>query len=236
MSMKATLQKIVSLQELGERIRRCEQQKQRLAGDVEKEDRRRSALEQELRDVGSRLIEGQKAADAYDLKISTAEQENKRMEVELNTTRHQREYDAIRQVIASHEADIQKWEDEELAALEAVDVLRRKRDEVRRQIEQQKQLLHEVSRRAAEEQRKCDRELAELRAQSDAQRKQIDATVLAAYERIAPSRAGQGLAEVRDRVCQGCYTTITKQMENLLMGDEELIYCPSCGRILMLAD
>ena len=74
-----------------------------------------------------------------------------------------------------------------------------------------------------------------MQQQAEQLKGQIDQEVLRPYERLARSRPGSALVEVKARVCQGCYTTLTKQQEILLMRDASVVFCDTCGRMLMLA-
>ena len=236
MAVRVKLEKLLLLQRLNEQIATCQKDREALSLDVRRAEQQLHDLEEDLNVLKARLLAAQKAADAHELKISEAEQESKRLETQLNTTRHQREYDAIMAAIASRKADVEKWEDEELALLDAVDDARKGMREDHERIEKQRSALQELTEQVEQQQRKYDQELAELGRKQKALRGTVDGDVLSAYERIAGSRGGQGLAEVRGRVCQGCFTTITKQKENELMRDEEVLYCTSCGRLLMLAE
>ena len=60
--------------------------------------------------------------------------------------------------------------------------------------------------------------------------------MLEVYRRVARERGDTALVMVRNRICQGCFTTVTKQTENELLRDEEVVHCHSCGRILMLTE
>jgi len=232
--MKETLEKILLLQRLNGKIETCKKDREALWLDIQKEEGRLHELEEQLSELREQLVQAQKAADLHEVKIKGAEAENKRLQTQLNTTKHQREYDAIRSAIISRLADIEKWEDEELELLETVDDAKRRIRDGQEQAEKLRQALQDLRRQVEQGQRKYDLELAELGAKREALRKGIDPEVLAAYERIADSRGGEGLAQVRGRVCQGCYTTITKQMENELMRGEKAVYCASCARLLML--
>jgi len=234
--MKETLEKILLLQRLNEKIETCKKDREALWLDLQKEEERLHEMENQLSELREHLVQVQKAADLHEVKIKGAEAENKRLQTQLNTTKHQREYDAIRSAIISRQADIEKWEDEELELLEAVDDAKRRIRDGQEQVEKLHQALEDLRKQVEQGQRKYDLELAELEAKREALRKGIDPEVLAAYERIADSRGGQGLVQVRERVCLGCYTTITKQMENELMRGEKAVYCASCGRLLMLAE
>jgi hypothetical protein len=60
--------------------------------------------------------------------------------------------------------------------------------------------------------------------------------VLVQYEKLLASREGQAMAELDGRVCQGCYVSVPNNIYVRLARRTELVFCPSCGRILFLRD
>jgi predicted nucleic acid-binding Zn-ribbon protein len=56
------------------------------------------------------------------------------------------------------------------------------------------------------------------------------------YEKLLASREGQALAELDGRVCTGCHVSVPNNIYVRLARATELVFCPSCGRILYLRD
>lgn len=236
MSLRQILSQIADLQALNSDIQREKKDRDSLRLDVERQQALLKELTRRVDEGKERKIAGQKAADALELKVREHEDTVARLDVQLNVTKHQDEYDKIRQSIASHKADIAKWEDEELELLQQTDDLKREEATLAAQLAEAGEGLQRVERTVAERAAQHDQRISELQQQRDALEAHIDPRVLNAYRRVAGSRDESALAEVKSRICQGCHTTITKQTENLLLHDAEIVYCHSCGRILMLAE
>jgi predicted nucleic acid-binding Zn-ribbon protein len=60
----------------------------------------------------------------------------------------------------------------------------------------------------------------------------IDAAALRLYDRLRTTRGGQAVAEVKQRICQGCRVSLTAAYEQRLRHGDTLVTCQSCGRIL----
>jgi len=60
--------------------------------------------------------------------------------------------------------------------------------------------------------------------------------VLGTYEKLLEAREGQAMAELDGRVCQGCYVSVPNNIYVRLARNTELVFCPSCGRILYLRE
>ncbi|KPK57774.1 MAG: hypothetical protein AMK73_09785 [Planctomycetes bacterium SM23_32] len=232
--MKQTLQQILALQDVNRRIEQFHRDADALSADVRGQQRLLAEKKRRAEQAHQQRLDAARQADATELRIEEAEEEVQRLRTQLNVTRHQDEYDVIRQSILSHQADIQKWEDEGLKALQSVDELTGEQERLAQEAREAEQELRQMEARGATQQQELDRRAAELEREREELRNQINPDVLSAYDRLSGHHHGLPLARVRDRVCLGCYTRITKQTENRLMHGEEIVYCHSCGRMLML--
>jgi len=234
MSLKQTLDKLLLLQSLNRDLDRLSRDKAALQQDI---DHQRSLLEQ-MRQERERLknerVENQKKADSLELKIRETEQTNARLQVQLNTTKHQSEYDAVRKSIMSNMADISRWEDEELQLLERTDALRRQEAELDARLEAESEGLKRIEQSVAQDSADYERRMRELTERREHLRREIDPETLSIFDRIARSRGATAIVKVKGRICQGCYTSLPKQTENELMRGTRLVYCHNCGRILVL--
>jgi predicted nucleic acid-binding Zn-ribbon protein len=234
--MKETLERIQVLQDLAGQIEQLHRDKEMLQLDVRNREQVLAERKRSAEQTHQQRVDAAKVGDATQLKIEKAEQEIEKLNAQLNVTKHQKEYDAIRKSILSHQADVQKWEDEELASLQTVDELSEESARIAEQIAAAQGALEqtkdEVSRRSAE----LDCRIRELADEHSQLREQIRPAVLSAYERLSNANLRDPLATVKKRVCQGCFTQITKQTEIRLLRGSEIVYCHSCGRMLLLPD
>jgi len=234
--MKQQLAELLSLQEISGKVVQARRDIERLSIDVRNQKRLLDELKRRAEQVQAQRIEATKKADALQLNIEGAEQQIEKFKVQLNVTKHQKEYDAIQQGMLSRRADISKWEDEELDALQAVDDLRSQQERLAQEIADAERDLQRIQDGVARDAKQLTEHLLDLEAQEAHKREKVNPDVLAAYQRLSASRPHNALAEVRGRICQGCHTQITKQTENLLMRGVEIVYCHSCGRMLILTD
>ncbi|MCK4284345.1 MAG: hypothetical protein KAX44_08520 [Candidatus Brocadiae bacterium] len=234
--MKETLQHIQSVQNLS---RRMGQIRSKLDASSARTRVQAKLIEEKQRradQVHKQRLEATKEADANQLQIDEAEQEIARLKVQLNVIKHQKEYDAIQHAILSNIADIRKCEDQELAALQAIDDLTEEEELLRAEIRQSQSALQETRDESEGQAAELHQRLQKLQEEQQQLRQQINPNVLAAYDRLIPSRHNDAIAPVKNHTCRGCFTRVTKQTENLLMRGEKIVYCHSCGRMLMLPD
>ncbi len=236
MGMRETLEKLHALQEANSRISQLRRDRDALLIDVDNQTRLMDLKKRRAEEVHEKRLERTREADQVQLQIEEGEEEIARLRGKLNIVENQREYDAVQHMIASHKADIQKWEDEALGALQAIDDLAEQEERLATEIRQATAELETVKSRCGEEAAQYDRRIEQVEQERDRIREQATPEVLSVYDRLALRHPQNALAVVTTRVCSGCYTQITKQTEVLLMRDETLVHCHSCGRILMLQE
>ena len=82
------------------------------------------------------------------------------------------------------------------------------------------------------EQESLSRDLADLQTERSAAIGTIDSEFLKAYEKIRQQRRGVAVAEVTENACKACGTTLTAALQQSARHATQLVFCPSCGRIL----
>jgi predicted nucleic acid-binding Zn-ribbon protein len=234
--MRQTLEQLRAYQELMQQIAQREHDAEMLNADVRNAERTVRERAQRRDESHQQRLETVKQGDALQLRIEEAEEQIKRLDIQLNSIKNTDRYKAVQESIASHQADIDKWEDEALASMQRAEELATNEENLAEGLGQAEQDLRATQAEVDAEREKLADKVAALRHEADTLRRQVDPNVMAAYDRLAASRKGTALAEVRNRVCQGCRTQITKQSENMLMKNHEIVYCHSCGRMLILGD
>lgn len=59
----------------------------------------------------------------------------------------------------------------------------------------------------------------------------VEPEILKIYEKLLKNKKDRVLVPIENRVCQGCYITLTAQHENLVRKGEKLVFCEYCSRI-----
>jgi uncharacterized protein len=59
----------------------------------------------------------------------------------------------------------------------------------------------------------------------------VNNEVLKIYEKLLKNKKDRVVVPIENRVCQGCYITLTAQHENLVRKGEKLVFCEYCSRI-----
>lgn len=154
------------------------------------------------------------------------------LKVKLNLVKKNDEYKALQNQIAHDNTAKGKAEEDILTALEESET---RTAEVARLEAEVKAFADEVAalERQIEEQSSAQAaQLRELEAAITHSEGVIDEEHRERYRRLVARYGADALAACEDRACQGCYTSVTPQMENELINADALTFCLSCGRLL----
>ena len=169
-------------------------------------------------------------------------------EVQINTARISKSQDKLTSV---------KTNKEYQALLKAIDDIKEKNsaieDEMIGCLEQMETTEEDLAEKGdalkhQQIQINAEKESIERGAETDRQRlesaqniirqlaKEVDATLMADYNRVKNIVKVRALVPVLKAVCQGCHINIPPQMFNELQRGDQLKFCPHCGRIIFWDD
>jgi len=188
----------------------------------------------------------QAALDAAKRRVMEIESRRKELELEVKglkeridkysnqqlQTKKNDEYRALANEIDNCRRQITGIEDQEIecmeqteAALKEVKAAQAVADTARRDMESQ---VGELNQREAT----LQRELAEVEAARDTAAEAVEVTARNRYQRLFDSKGGRVLVGVQHGVCGGCHMRLPTQIVVQVRGDQELVTCPNCARIL----
>lgn len=123
-------------------------------------------------------------------------------------------------------------EDRELEAMLEVERAQAASQQARENLKNVEARLGSEHRDLLSEQEQLSCELENLRDERQAAVLAIPADMLALYENLRQQRRGVAVAEVSESACGACGTTLTPAQQQSARHAAQLVYCPSCGRIL----
>ena len=195
----------------------------------------------------SRVADAQSSLDGAKLKLKQLESERKRLELEVESkktqiekyalqqfqTKKNDEYRALAHEIDGCKANIVALDDQQLTLMEQAEVVQK---ELSGSTQVANLAKNEVDTHLAsltEREQALKRELEELEAGYDQLEAAIgDESVLDRYKRLRKHKGDKTVVGIEHSVCGGCHMKLPTQIVVSCQGDQEVMSCPNCGRIL----
>ena len=227
------LLKLVKLQEIDKRIMELESLKGDIPEQVESLKDKLSIIQENLSTSSNELETAKKLHRQTEMESKLLTDKLNKYKEQLYSVRTNKEYDAITSEIENLEKKIDELELQGVIALEneekfGAEVAQHegKQSEVSLLLTKKEFELQEKLNETATEQQLLDNERKEVIAD-------IDRRLLSNYSRISRGRHGIAIAEIKNYVCDACSATIPAQTVVEARKMERLIFCETCGRILI---
>ncbi len=231
--MLPELEALLELQRYDVRLMELQRKREQLP-------RRREALRAGLeaaraaRDQAKRELERVRLdRRAQEKEIEVIQNEGAKLERQLLDVKTNKEYQAM-----LHEIELlkSKRSDRETLVLECFE----REESFAAQSKQADQQIAEEERKLKTGEAELDREGVDLDqalhstgVDRDQVKPRIPSALLSRYDRIARSRDGVAVAEVRKGACGACFTALTPQAMQEVRRNDVVRCCESCGRILI---
>lgn len=176
-----------------------------------------------------------------EMDLKERDQQIDKLRNHLNLARTNKEYSALLTELNTAKADDSKIEAQVLELMGIVETDEAACQEIKSQIDQQRQKVDEVRKDAESKAVELEKDIAEIQAEWDAVAKEIPAAALQFFQRVAETYDGEAMAEVeqvdensQSYNCGGCFMGIPAEIVNVLSSKDEIIRCSNCTRILYL--
>ncbi len=171
----------------------------------------------------------------------TSEEEAKSQQIKIQqvesslyggTVRNPKELQDLQAEITSLKKHQAVLEERELEAMLSVDDSQSALQAAQEKLKQIQSRLGNEHQKLIEEQTALSRDLETLKAERQAAVSDVAADTLSTYDNLRQQRRGVAVAVVSDNACGACGTTLTAALQQSARHTLQLVYCPSCGRIL----
>lgn len=137
----------------------------------------------------------------------------------------QMETEALKRYIA-------QLEDEQLEAMIAYETAEKAEKQAEKKLQQTYGTAAEENASLLGEQSKLQQNLEKLLKEKDAALSAVPANLLQLYQKLRKTKRGIAVTTISDGGCSTCGQALTPADLQLVRASANLIYCPSCGRIL----
>lgn len=181
--------------------------------------------------------------DRLEIELKSADEQITKLRAALNSAKTNKEYAALLTQLNTTKADNSKVESQILELMKDIEADEAECENIRTQIEEQKQKLEQIRAEAEVSAKKHEAEIEEIQTEWNRVAKTVPSGFLEVFKRVAETYDGQAVAVIEQSegktasyACGGCFMNIAAECVNLLMTKDEIIRCPNCTRILVLAD
>jgi predicted nucleic acid-binding Zn-ribbon protein len=182
-------------------------------------------------------------SDRLELELRTRDEEIAKLRAHLNAAKTNKEYASILTQLNTTRADNSKIETQILDLLKDIEADQAESENILKQINDTKGKLEQIRKDSEAAAAKYEDEIRQIQAEWDSKADDIPAEPLQIFKRVAETYDGDALAVIDKQEnkttdaysCGGCFMGITAESVNLLLTRDDIIRCPSCTRILVLA-
>ncbi len=230
--MKNKLEKLIALQAV-------ESQMAKLANIINKAPNKIAELDVRIEEVQKAYDDDKSGLDdlkkhyrSLEADLQTNQSQITRSKEKLSSVKTNKEYQAMLKQIDELAKTNNKIEEEMISVLEQI-------ESNETQVSQQKVLLDKKIAEVTTEKtavikdmKETEQQLGSIKEKQTGLAEQIDADLIATYNRVKSMVTGAAVVPVSSSVCKGCHLNIPPQMYNELQRGDNLKYCPHCARIL----
>ncbi len=222
------------LQSLDTKLKMVEGDKLYRNYDVQKKQNHIQQKKGELSKSGEEIKTFYKKISGKELDLKSLEADIDKLRLQMNQLKTNKEFGATKLEIGGKEANKSVIEDDILKLMTAYEEMQKKHKISESEIKQEELQLEELKKKVDADLETVESEIAELKEKRTVSEVGLDKDVLQQYQRLVSHKDAVAVVGVVNKVCQGCYMSITSQTLNKLMTDRDLTFCHSCGRILYL--
>jgi predicted nucleic acid-binding Zn-ribbon protein len=210
---------------------------EKVKGKLDQLKRQHSELSEQVKQHQVKASSLEKQAQGADDRVNTLREQ-------MNNVKSNKEYSALLLEVNTLKLDKGKIEEEALKAMEKVEQLKGEAPALDAKIDEQDKLVKGAVTEVEAARAEVGQQVDELTAKRAAAEQELPPDVRTQFNKLANMHEGEAMASVHEEsrrhmeyTCSGCYIILPAERLNRLMRrPDEVVTCPSCGRILYLEE
>jgi len=233
--MQDVIEKLLILQDRDRKILRVQTELANIEPEREALERRATGSQTVLDEAKLKSKQTESARKDLELEAEAKKQLIAKYSIQQFQTKKNEEYKALAHEIETCKAQIVELEDRQLELMERGDDAQKETLAAARVAgELKKHVESQIAELDAREQG-LEKQLADLNADYEQLVGAVDEGVLNRYQRLRRHKGENTVVGIEHRVCGGCHMKLPTQIVVTCQGQQELVSCPNCGRILYYA-
>jgi predicted nucleic acid-binding Zn-ribbon protein len=234
---------LVKLYQADQKLREAQGRLEAVSRNARIQERKVNELAERLKLSQSKLREQQSQAAQLDLDLKTREARIERLRTQQQNAKTNREYQAFLVEINTEKVDKGKSEDLLLGVMGSVEKFTAETDELSKLLESERTKLTSMNAEIGDRVKALQAEIESLRPERDSAAAAVSSKARDAFERLADRFDGEALSALtkpdrrrEEYACSVCNMDLVTDVYNKLHSRDELVFCPSCHRILYIPD
>jgi predicted nucleic acid-binding Zn-ribbon protein len=234
---------LVKLYQADQRLREAQARLDAVSKNVRIQERKANDLSERLRLSQTTLKEKQAQSGQFDLDLKSRDVKIERLRSQQQNAKSNREYQAFLVEINTEKVDKAKVEDQLLQAMDSVEKLQAETRELSGLLEAEKAKLESMRHEINDRVKQLQAEIDSRRPERDAAAAAVPAKAREAFERLGDRFEGEAMSALakpdrrrEEYACTVCNMDLVTDIYNKLHTRDELVFCPSCRRILYIPD
>ena len=210
---------------------------------VRLQDRRCNDLAEKLKVTQAKHREFQVRGSALELDIKARDEQVERLRTQQQTSKNSKEYQALLVEINTRKVDRAKVEEEAMKALEQAETTGADAAALATALESERAKLSQAKAQMGDTVTNLQAEIDSLQTPRDEIAESLPPRAKTAFDKLADHHEGEALAAIikpdrrkEEYACSGCMMDLVTDVYNKLHSRDDLVYCPSCRRILFIPD
>jgi len=231
------LNQLIELQELDLEIQRISERLARIPSEREQTENEFKQDAAEFLDLKSKYEQTRLDRIQLENDLATTQQNHEKFERDKTRVTNEREYAAVLREIDTSRKHISALETEILKQMEETEKLEVAIREREPDVERKRAAVDDGLTALDREHESGMHQLVELETRRNQLSIKLSKSLFATYDRMARTRRGQALAEVRhDGICSACRMKVRPKIFSDVRKGDQMITCENCGRILYYRD
>ena len=210
---------------------------------VRLQERRCADLAEKLKLTQSKLRETQVRGGNLDLDMKSRDVQIERLRTSQQGAKNNKEYQTLLVEINTRKVDRAKVEEEAMRVMELADTTTSEVNAMSATLDGERSKLAELKSQMGDTVAKLQAEIDSLKTPRDEAAARLSPKARTAFDKLADHHEGEALAALikpdrrkEEYACSGCMMDLVTDVYNKLHTRDDLVFCPSCRRILYIPD